>query len=55
MAHGVDYTDYYGRPTEQDRPLYFRPAVSFLLLSFFSSPNLSGYILDVYHLHMVWP
>ena len=31
-------------------PLYFCPVVSiFYLLSFFSSPNLSGRILDVYH------
>jgi len=35
-------------------PLYFCPVVSFYLLSifylsFFSSPNLSGHRLDVYH------
>ena len=31
-------------------PLYFCPVVSFLLLSsFFSSPNLSGHRLDLYH------
>jgi len=28
---------------------YFCPVVSFLYLSFFSSPNLSGRTLDVYH------
>ena len=32
-----------------NRPLYFCPVVSFFLLSFFSSPNLSGRRLDVYH------
>jgi len=30
-------------------PLYFCPVVSFLLSFFFSSPNLSGRRLDVYH------
>jgi len=30
-------------------PLYFCPVVSFFFLSFFSSPNLSGRRLDVYH------
>jgi len=41
---------YYGRLVEQSRPLYFCPVVSlFVLLSSFSSPNLSGRRLDVYH------
>ena len=38
--------------------LYFRPVVSIFLSSFFfSSPNLSGGRLDVYHIlpHLVWP
>ena len=47
----------YGRRTEQGKPLYFRPVVSFffffllllLLLLPFSLPNLSGRRLDVYH------
>jgi len=30
-------------------PLYFCPVVSFFYLSFFSSPNLTGRRLDVYH------
>jgi len=34
---------------EEGRPLYFHPVVSFYLSSFFSSPNLSGRTLDVYH------
>jgi len=36
-----------GRPTEYGRPLYFCPVISIFLL--FSSPNLSGRRLDVYH------
>ena len=41
---------YYGRPAQQMRTLYFCPVVSFCLLSFFySSPNLRGRRLDVYH------
>jgi len=40
---------YYGRPMEKGRPLYFCSVVSLLLLSSFSSPNLSGRRLDVYH------
>jgi len=39
----------YGRPMKQGRPLYFCPVVSIFYLSFFSSPNLSGHRLDVYH------
>ena len=42
----------YGRPRPYviGGPLYFCPVVSiFYLLSFFSSPNLSGRRLDVYH------
>ena len=39
----------YGRSMEWGRPLYFHPMVSFYLCSFFSSPNLSGRTLDVYH------
>ena len=31
------------------RPLYFCPVISIYFLSFFSSPNLSGRRLDVYH------
>jgi len=38
---------YYGHPMEQGRPLYFCPVVSFFYR--FSSPNLSGRRLDVYH------
>ena len=35
---------------EYGRPLYFHAVVSFyLLLILFSSPNLSGRTLDVYH------
>jgi len=36
---------YYGRP----RPLYFCPVISIFYLFFYSSPNLSGRRLDVYH------
>jgi len=40
----------YGHPMEQGRPLYFHPVVSSsIYLLFFSSPNLSGRRLDVYH------
>jgi len=41
----------YGHHMEWGRPLYFCPVVSssFYLLSFFSSPNLSGRRVDVYH------
>ena len=45
-------SDHYGRPMLQGRPFYFHPvSFFFLLLSsfFFSSPNLSGLKLDVYH------
>jgi len=57
LGLGPDSTQYsepvtssYGRPMEQGRPLYFHPVVSFYLLSsFFSSPNLSGRTLHVYH------
>jgi len=38
---------HYGHPIKDGRPLYFRPVVSFFF--FFSSPNLSGRRLDVYH------
>ena len=40
-------SDIYGRPAQQMRTLYFRPVSFFFLL--FSSPNLSGRRLDVYH------
>jgi len=37
-------------------PLYFCPVVSiYLSIFFFSSPNLSGHRLDVYHTHIAWP
>jgi len=55
MMHIIieDPSDIYGRPAQQMRTLYFRPMVSicFLLIFFFcfSSPNLSGRRLDVYH------
>jgi len=40
----------YDCPMEYDRPLYFCPMVSiFLCFCLFSSPNLSGRRLDVYH------
>ena len=39
-----------GRPAYQMRTLYFCPvATAFFFRSFFSSPNLSGRRLDVYH------
>ena len=44
-------------PYEIGRPLYFCPVVTIYLSIFFSSPNLSGWRLDVYHTsspHMVW-
>ena len=39
--------DFYGRPMEYGRPLYFCSVVSFFF--FFSLPNLSACRLDVYH------
>jgi len=39
------FADYYGRPMAT----IFLPCGSFFFLSFFSSPNLSGWRLDVYH------
>jgi len=52
----VDKFDFYGRLCSRCGHYIF--ALWFLLLSFFffSSPNLSGRRVDVYHtLHMVWP
>jgi len=47
---GAQMATFYGRPMVQGRPLYFCPVVSFFLyLLFFSSPNLSGRRLNVYH------
>ena len=47
----TDDVDYLWPPYVIGGPLYFCPVVSFFffLLSFFSSPNLSGRRLDVYH------
>jgi len=39
----------YGRTALQMRTLYFHPVVSYFFLLFFSSPNLNGCRLDVYH------
>ena len=44
----VIYVAFYGRHMEYGRPLYFCPVVSVFFL-FYSSPNLSGRRLDVYH------
>jgi len=40
---------YYGRPAWQMGTLYFCPVVSSSFFLLFSSPNLSGHRLDVYH------
>jgi len=48
-GNGIMHTSevFYGRPMESGRPLYFCCVVSLFFL--FSSPNLSGRRLDVYH------
>ena len=47
----ITLTTCYGRPALQMRTLYFCPLISIFFhhLLFFSSPNLSGRRLDVYH------
>jgi len=47
---------FYGRPCVADADCGTLCVLWFLFSSFFSSPNLSGRRLDVYHtIHMVWP
>ena len=43
------FGDFLWPPYEIGRPLYFCPVVTIFLSIFFSSPNLSGRRLDVYH------
>jgi len=45
----MDPSSYLWPPYVIGGALYFCPVVSFYLSSFFSSPNLSGHRLDVYH------
>jgi len=48
-AAGKEKLDFCGRPMEYGRPLCFRPVVSSSFVFFFSSLNLRGRRLDVYH------
>ena len=45
---------YYGLPYVIGQTIIFSCCFFLLLLSFFSSPNLSGRRLDVYHSLAVW-
>jgi len=54
----ISVPDYYGRPVEKDRPLYFHPVVSFYLLSIFFFSRLISAVahsMSTILPRMVWP